>query len=440
MRSWWSGTRAIAGLTLKDAMRQRLWLLFLAAVAVLVGSAPGLAAVDETARLKLAVVAITGAIGFVVVMLAILVAAMALRRDIDQRIGYLLFSKPLRTSAYLAGRWCGVQGGLLLGILALCAVGSATLAWQFGGTPVMRSVSHPIAWEQLGAFGQVAPIDERRTRVTLGGTPGNGVRWRFTGLPTSGVGEAGLELLIKVGVRGYDPDEPALDALAQITALAPAGGGDAPRILAIDPASPYGHGRGGMPAPAGQVVVRDRDSTHDDLGQDYLRLRLPAAAVAADGSAVIQLTRLEARSALVVAKDDGALVAVPGGGFTLNLARGGLVLLAGASLLTAFTLAIAAVTNLGVAALGGLTLFFAGSALGAMREVASSEDTAVSLRRLLRLALDVLPDFDRYAVAARLAASESVGWEVVGGAWSYYGAYALVFLAIAWLALRRREL
>jgi hypothetical protein len=134
------------------------------------------------------------------------------------------------------------------------------------------------------------------------------------------------------------------------------------------------------------------------------------------------------------------LLAVPGGSFTGNLVRGGLVLLAIAGLLTAFTLVIAAITNLGVATLGGLTLYFAGSATAAMQEVAASDDTSTAFRRLITLALDLLPDFDRFTVAARLAASESVGWTMVFQAWSYYGVYTIVFLTLAWVAMRRREL
>ncbi len=441
MIAWLANTRALAGLMLIDAARQRLWLLFLLAVAVLVGVAPGLSAVDETARLKLAVVAITGAIGFVVVLLAILVAAMALRRDIDARIGYLLFAKPLHTSAYLTGRWVGVQIGLLVGIVALSLVGTGTIRWQFGGTPTMRALSHPQTWEHVGSFGQRTAIDEQRTRVTLSGTPGNGVRWRFSGLPVASLGSEGMELLLKVGIRSYDLDNPALDSLGRITAEAGGDGPDAgPRILLLDPASPYGHTRAGVAVPAGQVVLRDRDETRDDLSQDFLRLRLPRDAIAADGSVVITVTRLEGRSALVVTRTGSALLAVPGGGFLGNLVRGGLVLLATAGLLTAFTLGIAAITNLGVAALGGLTLFFAGSATAAMREVAGAEDTGTTLRRVVDLALAVVPDFDRFTVAARLAASESVGWGMVAQAWGYYGIYTVFFLGLAWLAMRRREM
>ena len=75
-----------------------------------------------------------------------------------------------------------------------------------------------------------------------------------------------------------------------------------------------------------------------------------------------------------------------------------------------------------------------------MREVAESSDTSTALRRVVNLALDVVPDFDRFAIAARLAASESVGWLMVGQAWSYYGIYTIGFLVIAWVAMRRKEL
>ena len=85
-------------------------------------------------------------------------------------------------------------------------------------------------------------------------------------------------------------------------------------------------------------------------------------------------------------------------------------------------------------------MFFAGSATSAMREVAGAQDTGTAVRRVVNLALDVLPDFDRFTVAARLAASESVSWSMVAHAWSYYGAYTVGFLGIAWLAMRRREL
>jgi hypothetical protein len=116
------------------------------------------------------------------------------------------------------------------------------------------------------------------------------------------------------------------------------------------------------------------------------------------------------------------------------------VLLASASLIAAWTLVCAVVSNLGVATLGGLTLFFAGSALPAMREVLTYDEAALPMRRLMELALWALPDFDRYGVAASLAANEAVGWATVGSAWAYYGGYAALFLVLAWTAMARKEL
>lgn len=440
MRQWFAGARALARLTVVESMRQRLWLLFVAAVAGLVIQAPSLKAVDKGSQLKLAVVAITGAISFVITLLAIMVAANALRRDLDARTGYLLFAKPLARSAYLCGRWAGVQVGLLIGILSLCVVGTLTIAWEFPAMPEMRAVIPASSWEQLSAFGQTTPIDEARMRVQLTGAPGNGVRWTFTGLPTS-VPPEGLEVLLRVAVHGFDPEASVEEALVQVSALPTSGGADrAPQVLAIDPASPYGRTRADQPVVAGQMVVRDRDESRADLSNDYLRLRLPGSCIDAHGHATIQLVRLESRSALLIHKVSSLTLAEPGGSFFSNLVRGGLVMLAGASLLASWTLVCAVISNLGVTVLGGLTLYFAGNALPAMREVLTYNDTSLPAKRLMELGLGVLPDFERFGVAARLAASEAVDWSTVTAAWSYFGMYSLVFLIIAWVALVRREL
>jgi hypothetical protein len=433
---WLSHVTTLARLTVIDATRQRLWLLFVAAAAIVVGFLPGLSAVDDTSRFKLAVVAVTGTLGFVLVLLAILVAAASVRRDVDTRVSFLLFSKPLSPSAYLVGRFMGVQIGLSAGLILLGGISTLVLAWSFSGLPTMRGVNRAVSWEQLGSFGQTLAVDERRTRVQLTGAPGNGMRWHFNNLPR----DAGdhVEVLMRVGVRGFSFDDPALDALAQVTAFSSAQ--TTPRILSLDQQSPYGHARQGGPVPVGQIVVRDRDETRDDLAQDYLRLRLPTDVIAPDGSATIQLTRLEARSAITVTQDSSVLITVSDGHFAVNMLRALAVYLASASLLTAFSLMIAAVTNLGVTFLGGLTLYFAGLALSSMREVADSERTAHAIRRLMQIALEIIPDFDRFTIAARLAAHESIPWNVVLSAWNYYGLYSVIFLVFAWIALRRREL
>lgn len=442
MFAWLSNVHAVARLAFTEALRQRLWLLFLAGAAALVVATPGLSAVDERDKLKLAVVAATGVIGFLAILLAILVAPAALRRDLDARTGFVLFAKPLRRSAYLVGRWVGVVGGLALGIAGLALLAVGAIAWQVDTPHLMLSVREPTAWQQLGALGQVQPIDENRSRIQLTGAPGNGVRWTFTGLPEA-TGDNGLTLLMRVGLRSLDPFTPVSEILGQASALRPPaadGTAQPPRVLEVTRSSPYGRIRADHTAVEGQVVLRHRDDQRDDLSQDYLSLHLPADCIAPDHSATIQLVRLESRAALTVQRRGSALVAVPGGGFTTNLLRSGLVLLAAAGTLAAWTLLCACVANLAVAVLGGMTLFIAGSALPVMREVAGSDETGLVMRRMLDLASAVLPDLDRFAVSSRLAASQAVDWGQVAAAWGYYGAYTAGFLAVAWFALRRREL
>lgn len=433
MRGWLSGLVALAGLTVREAQRQRLWTLFLAGMAVLVVLSPSLKAAAAADRLKLAITAQSGVVGFVAVLLAILIPAAALRRDLEARTAFMLFAKPLSRSAYLLGRWSGVQLVLLAGTLLLCLVGTATVAWQFGGMPQVRRSLGAGGWEQLSAVGQAQPITEDREQVTLTGVPGNGVRWHFTGLPTT---TADQEVLIKVRVRGFGIEDAISDLLVQVAAGPPGG---AMRVLELDPASPYGAQRGAGAVPRGQAVVRDRDAGRSDLSTDYLRLRLPASCVV-DGGCSIVLTRLEARAAVVADRQTSCLVAVPGTSFFGNLLRGSLMQLAGAGLLIAWSLLLACVASLGVALLGGITLFIGGVALPAVREALEHGDASSPLRRVMELIVAVFPDFNRFGAAERLAAGEEIPWAMVGDAWWHAGGFMLLFLAVGWWALRRREL
>jgi hypothetical protein len=154
---------------------------------------------------------------------------------------------------------------------------------------------------------------------------------------------------------------------------------------------------------------------------------------------VLGLTRLESTTSMLVTHD-AMQIGVDGGGFLANLLRGALVTLASAGLLTAWTLLLASLANLGVTLLGGLTLFFAGSALWTIQDTLDYERPSQVLTRLLVLCRDAMPNFDRFSISAELAAGHAVPWSVVGQAWLYYGTYSVIFLSLAWFALRRREL
>lgn len=437
---WWASLSAVAGVTVREAFRQRLWLLFAAMAAVLMVFGSRLGAVDPAARLKLAVVAITGAIGFITILLAILVGSGQLRRDLDGRHSFLLFSKPLSPLAYLLGRWSGVLAVLLAGIVALSALGTALMWWRFDRLPAMLDVAVPASWQEVSALGEAVPVGEGRSRLTLAGAPGNGVRWELADLPVDAPAE-GIEVLLQVQVRGADAGINQEECAATVSAAPGIGArmGDK-RLLRLAPDSPYGRGTGEQPVGEGQVVLRHKDPGRGDYAQDWMRLRLGADRIAPDGTCTIELVRLDPRAAVVATRDRSLRVAQDGGGLFLNLVRGGCVLLAIAAMLTAATLLLATAAKLGVVLLGGLTLFFAGSAVWTVRDTLQYEKVSLPVRRLLELAQVALPDFDRHAVAATLAASQAVPWGTVASAWAYYGIYTLVFLLAAWWALRRKEL
>ncbi len=426
------GIAAVAALTVRELTRQRLWLVFVVIGLGFLATLPALQAVDDSARLKLAVLAITSTLGFVGILLAILIGAQVLRRDLDARTGYVLFSKPLRHSSYLLGRWLGSLVWLLGGLALLSVAGVLAVAWRFDTRPVMRATQDPVAWQQVSAIGEVSDIPAARDRWSLSGLPGNGIRWRFDRVARPG--SDGAELLLRTRVTGVSPDQPSGEALVEVRALV----GDQWIALPLDANSPYGFERNAYES--GRLVLKSRDNASRDLGQDYLRLRLHAEHLAADGSAVIQLTRIESRVVVVAEKEAGLLLAVPAGGLLSNILRGCLVLLASCGLLAAVGLFGATISNLGVSLLAALTLCFAGSAHEVIRDTLEWEKPGQILRRLLELMLTVLPDFNRIPIATELAAGRAIPWAVVGQAWIYFGVFTVIAMFCAWLALRRREL
>jgi len=429
---WLAGVRQIAGLALREAARSHLWALFALAAVAIVGVVFGASAVDRAGEIKLAVAATVAVFGFVAVLLAALVGALALRRDIEGHTGYLLFAKPLAPSAYLVGRWLGVQLALAAGLALLAVVGVLALLLRFGQLPEMRQVVSPTQWWRVTQGAEVLAIAAGKDSQSLSGPRGNALRWRFSGLH-AGSPDGARELLLRLRVTGYNPEDPVEEAQVVVAVI---GADGAPSPLELAPRSPYG--RAG--ASAGRILVRSRDESRNDLAQDFLRLRLPGSAVGADGTLTIQVTRDDARGVLIAARTASCKLAEDGGGFLANLLRATLVVAAAAGLLGGWALLGATVSNLGIALLGTLTLFFAGNALPFLRELRSDDDTGHVLRRALDLALAAIPDFSRHEVAAGLAAGHGVAWGTVGAAWGYYGGYAALFLAAGWFAIRRREL
>ncbi|HYE08011.1 MAG TPA: hypothetical protein VEL07_21010 [Planctomycetota bacterium] len=426
MRWTVTGALAVAQLTAREALRGRLWLPVVGAALIMAVVALRLDGVDAEARRKLSVALVVGSAGFIAHLLAVLVAAQGVRRDLEGRMALLLFAKPLPRFGYLLGRWLGGMAAVGAALAALAGIGLGIIAWR-SDLPVSRSAIPADAWWRLTAAGAAEPIAAGQDLVQVSGAAGNGVRLRFGAMP-----DGDGEILLRAAVLGTEA-APVTQCAVRIDALDASGGA---RPLALAAGSPYGQASGDRP---GVAVLRDHGEERRELDTDYVRVRVDAAARAADGSLTIRVTRLDSAAALRFAVADGALIAVESGGFALNLARATLAMLAAAAPLVAWTLVCACVSNLGVALLGGLTLLFTGSALPVLAETLAHEEAAAPLRRIFSVLSWIVPDFDRHHLAARLAATRAVEWAAVGDAALYYGAYAALFLGLAWWALATRE-
>ena len=274
--------RAMAGITFTEAWRQKLWLVVALGGLLLMAAIPNLRAVDDSARLKLSVATVSGTIGFVSILLAVLIGAVYLRRDIETRTGFMLFAKPLGRWRYLLGRWLGIVMVSLVAMLALLTLGIGSTYVQLGSLPTPLSVTpNGLRWTMSN--GEPQPTIAGRERIWLSGPPhlghGEGIRWRVDGLsPTR---TEPYVIMIKATVQGYTTDAPIDRAIVSIDGISQEADQPDLRLSLVDH-SPYGHGE---QLRTGEMVLRNRGRAQNDYQQDYLLVELPPALIAADGSA-----------------------------------------------------------------------------------------------------------------------------------------------------------
>ncbi len=432
MIHWWRACWAMTSLTLCEIGRQKTWLVLIAAIAVMLATLASLGAVDTSAQLKLSVSTISGSINFISTLFAILLVAATITRDREQLVSLTLFSKPLPMSAYVWGRWLGVQLALAIGIISLNAIGSLVVSFKSEQpVPEMRAVQAPVAWQQVDLDNVAKPIDAKRCTLA-GSRKGMALRWQMTGLA-----QRDMILLIKGRLRSVDPAH--LQSLIEVHVLKHENGEK--QLLSLAPTTPYGARLiDGQDVQAGQAMMRDKGYNHQDLNQDYMQFHLPAAAIAPDGTCFIQLTRTGTLANLSFELEKSCLVALSGGSFFVNMQRGGLVVLAQVGYLNAIALLCACFSNIAVTLLAGLTAFFGALILSYIQEMTPKDKLPGFVTRFLDLTQVIIPDFNFYGVEALLAGGRSIAWTTVMDAWMYYGAYSLGFLLIAWVLMARREL
>jgi len=425
-----AGTLAVAALSWREAWRGRLWLVPVAGALLIAVLAPSVSAADPGGAVRLLAAASSAAAGFCGILMAALVPAAQLTRDLESRIALTAFPKPLPRVGWLLGRWAGAV--LLAGAagLFIAAAGSLAVAWRAGGVPEMRTTKASGEFERVTGLGEAVAVPQGATR--LAGPAGDGVRWSFSGLDPAA---RGYELLVqrRVGSAGGGIVE---SAPVRVVAL---GSDGAVVPLSLDPASPYGRQPPDSAMPGANCWLADRNADRRSLAADWARLVLPEGTITADGRLVIQLTRLDPATTVQI-QTGSCVVAVPAGSQPMHAARAVLAELAAPAVIAAAALLVASIATLPVALLAALTLAFAGHALWAVQETLTWGDSGRALSRLLGLMLQGLPDLAATGQGIRLAASEAVGWSQVGHAWLGVAPHLVVLLALGWWALSRRQL
>jgi hypothetical protein len=420
-------TLALVRLGWLESWRHRLWIVPVLAVAGIAIAAPNLAAVDAGGRSRLLVVIVLMAAGVAGILLGAVVPAQQVRRDLEARSALMLFPKPMSRLGYVLGRWLGGLVVAAAAALAIAAGGGALC----GFSPA-RGTVQPSAWWRITPLGEAIERPANADRLQLSGPGGDGVRWSFAGL-TPG---QGYELLVRARLSGFD-EAGAIEATPlRIVVLDPQG---APQVVELDPASPYGQAPAQAVAPGATAWLRGRERERADLGTDWMRLRLPGAAVGADGRAQVQITRLDPRAGLEVWRDHSCRIAVPQGPLVQHVVRAALAELAGAAVIAAAVVTVAVLANLAVALLAGLTLWVGGSAVATVREVLSWNEVSLPVARMLDLLASCLPDFGAMGQVARVATGEAVPWAAVGSAWIAVLPHLAVLLVLGWWAAARRE-
>jgi hypothetical protein len=423
------GTLAVAGLSWREAWRGRLWAVPLSGAALVVLLAPAADSADPGGAVRLVAAGAGAAAGFCAILLAALVPAAQFVRDLESRISLTALPKPLPRAGWLLGRWLGalLVAGAAAGVVAVA--GSAAVAWRAGGMPQMRSAAPAGDFVRLSALGEA--VAETRGVVRLAGPQiGDGVRWRFSGLP-----RRDGEVLVRgrVSAAGGGLVE---SAAVRVAAIAPDGSAIP---LALAEGSPYGRrpAEGGMPG--ANLWLADRGPDRTALGTDWARLNLPAQAIGADGTLTVQADRLDPGT-VVVFEARGCVVAESAGPQPLHALRAVAAELAGPAVVAAAALAVAAVASLPVALLAALALAVGGHAHWAIRETIEYQEASRPVLRILGILSAGLPDLAATGQSARLAAGEAIGWDRIAAAWLAVAPHLAALLALGCTVFSRREL
>jgi ABC-type transport system involved in multi-copper enzyme maturation permease subunit len=126
--SWLGAVAAIAGNTLRDAIRSKVLYVLLFFALLLIATSATLATLSYVERERILQDVSFAAIRFFGTAIAIFVGVGLVHREIDRRTIYTILSKPVDRSAFIVGKYAGLVA-TLWGLLAVMAACFAAASW-----------------------------------------------------------------------------------------------------------------------------------------------------------------------------------------------------------------------------------------------------------------------------------------------------------------------
>lgn len=449
---------AIARLTVRAAIRFRVFAVLMIALALIAVVLPLTVKSDGTLRgyVQILLHYTLGLISVVLSLATIWIAAGSMSRDIDERQIHLVATKPVGRWQIWLGKWMGVVwlNGVLL--LFACGVVYALLLWNSRPGRWPEEELAPLRAEVLTARRVVQPdlpdieglvdqaVEERRA---AGDFPTDIHPDEVRGQMRAFV----LGMLQAVGQR---------EGIAWTFSGLPAGRGDEPFQIQYQFVL-------SEPTPSGTVLGvwrigartrPERLEIVESATQNAAHtLSFPGSLVEPDGTVAVEYYNVEEYPTTVVFPvGDGVQVLATAGTFAGNYLRAVILLWMRLALLAALALACASVASFPVAAFASLTLFLVALSSGFLRTIAGQEvifggghhgaaagPTFVDamFRVVLNVVLFVVANLQGYNPIANIAVGRVVGWD-----WVARGFFVMLLLhggilaAAGIWAFHRREL
>ncbi len=389
---------AVAGLTFKEAVRRRIFLVVIVVGAAIISSAAFFPSIDASGRLRLIEIWAVRTVSFFGCLGGIFFAGWSLPSDFEQRRVYTLVTKPIHKGTLFLGKLLGFSlllGAFLLAMAAITLGYIRVVAATTPGFPALAARPH----HQAAGFtseGEALRNPENDARAVQGHKQGHLV-WTFAGIvPDREVtGRVQLDL-------ARPPARYALEGMVYVRVVNPATG-------------------------------RHREVPYNVQTNRPMPFSFPAEFVSPSGEVRV-LVRPADLDLTTAGRTDSVVLESRSNSFELNFLKGLLLLFLQAFLVLLATLAASTFVSSPVSILLGIFLFLVGTGWGFVQEATTDVRTALDELRqrpddpavraqaedvppwMLEISqavsgvvLAVVPNFDQYNFADWLLRDKAVG-------------------------------